>query len=80
VTHEIESEVVAALRTNDQPVLRKYGRFLEPISEMVRARLATTHDEAKIDQSLAALVLKPRAMCQAPTAEKTASSTKPSVQ
>jgi len=80
VTPEIESDVAAALRTNDQPVLRKYGRFLEPISEMVRARLATTNDQAKIDQSLVSLVSKPKATCQTSTGQTAASSTKPSVQ
>ena len=77
VTPEMESEVAAAIRTNDGPVLRKYGRFLEPISEVVRARLATTHDEAKIGESLMAVVSKPATMCRAAT---TAATSNPSSQ
>lgn len=80
LTPEIESDVAAALRTNDQPVLRKYGRFLEPFSEMVRARVATTDDEAKVVQSLASLVSKPKATCQTSSGQKAVSSTKPSIQ
>lgn len=80
LTPEIESEVAAALRANDQPVLRKYGRFVESFSEMVRARLATTDDEAKVHQSLASLVSKPKATCQASTGQRAVTSTKPSVQ
>jgi hypothetical protein len=67
VTPEIESEVAAAIRAKDQVTLRKYGRFLEPISEIVRARLATTHDEEKIGESLMALAAKPTTMCKAAT-------------
>ena len=80
VTPEMESEVAAAIRVNDQPVLRKYGRFLEPISQMIEARLRATHDEAKIGESLASLVSKPATTCQATTGGKAASSAKPSVQ
>lgn len=71
VTPEMESEVTAAIRTNDRQVLRKYGRLLEPISEIVRARLATTHDEAKIGESLRAVVSKPATMCRVATAAAT---------
>ena len=67
VTPEIESEVTAAIRAKDQVTLRKYGRFLEPISEIVRARLATTQDEEKIGESLTALAAKPTTMCRAAT-------------
>ena len=77
VTPEMESEVAAAIRTNDRPVLRKYGRFLEPISEVVRARLATTHDEGKIGESLMAVVSKPTTMCRVAT---TTATSNPSVQ
>jgi hypothetical protein len=73
VTPEMESEVAAAIRTNDRPVLRKYGRFLEPISEIVRARLATTHDEAKIGESLTAVVSKPTTTCRVATTAATSS-------
>ena len=74
VTPEIESEVAAAIRAKDQVALRKYGRFLEPISEIVRARLATTHDEEKIDESLMALAAKPTTMCRTTTTVASASS------
>ena len=77
VTPEIESEVAAALRTKDQAVLRKYDRFLEPISQMVRARLADANDEPDIANSLASLVSKPATMCTASAGEKAASSTRP---
>ena len=52
VTPEIASAVAGALRTSDQSVLRKYGRFLEPISRMVQGTLAATLDERKIDDAL----------------------------
>ena len=52
VTPEIESEVAEAIRTNNQAVLRKYGRFLEPISQMVQQRLATRCDQQKVDSAM----------------------------
>ena len=67
VTPEIESEVASAILRNDQRTLRKYGRVLEPISQMIEGRLKATHDEAKISSTLAALAPKPSsAVCQAP--------------
>ena len=45
VTPEIETEVAHAIRTKNQAVLRKYGRFLEPISQMIQARLAPRADQ-----------------------------------
>ena len=50
VTPEIESEVAEAIRTSNQTVLRKYGRFLEPISQMVQQRLAARYDQQKVGQ------------------------------
>jgi hypothetical protein len=52
VTPEIESEVAEAIRTGNQTVLRKYGRFLEPISQMVQQRLAARYDQQKVDNAL----------------------------
>jgi hypothetical protein len=77
VTPEMETEIAAAMQSNDRAVLRKYGRFLEPISEIVRARLATTHDEAKIGESLRAVVSKPTTTCRVDT---TAATNNPSSQ
>jgi hypothetical protein len=77
VTPEMETEIAAAMQSNDRAVLRKYGRFLEPISEIVRARLATTHDEAKIGESLRAVVSKPTTTCRVAT---TAATNNPSSQ
>jgi hypothetical protein len=52
VTPEIESEVANAIRANDRTVLRKYGRFLEPISQIVEGRLAASLDERKIEAAV----------------------------
>ena len=51
VTPEIESEVAEAIRTSNQAVLRKYGRFLEPISQMVQQRLAR-YDQQKVEPAM----------------------------
>src|SRR5262245_46874920 len=59
VTPEMESDVTSAILRNDQRTLRKYGRFLEPISQMIEGRLKATHDEAKIGGTLSALAPKP---------------------
>lgn len=77
VTPDIESDVAAALRANDQAVLRKYGRFLEPISQMVYARLATTLDDTSIHNALMASVSKPTTVCQAASGGKTVIPTRP---
>jgi hypothetical protein len=53
VTPEIKAEVARALRENNRAVLRKYGRFLEPITTFVQAGVAATHDEGKIAQAIA---------------------------
>jgi hypothetical protein len=75
VTPEIETEVAQAIRVRDQAVLRKYGRFLEPISRMVEARLSATHDARKIDDvtRMIAPQKSPAASCPA------AGSAKPTV-
>ena len=52
VTPEIETEVANAIRSKNQGVLRKYGRFLEPISQMVQARLAPRADQKRIDEAM----------------------------
>lgn len=76
VTPEIESEVAQAIRARDPIALRKYGRFLEPISQMVQARLTATHDERKI-QEATRMVASQR---NSPTTSCAASSTaKPTV-
>ena len=51
VTPEIETEVVHAIRAGDSVALRKFGRFLEPISQMVQARLTATHDGQRIQEA-----------------------------
>jgi len=52
VTPEMESEVATAIRVNDRAVLRKYGRFLEPISQIVQARLAASVDARKLEAAV----------------------------
>jgi hypothetical protein len=67
VTPEIESEVVEAVRTSNQPVLRKYGRFLEPISQMVQQRLAGGYDQQKADDAMKLVAAKAtKTACSAP--------------
>jgi len=38
VTREIQSEIAGALRTDDGATLRKYGRFLEPMTTFVKTK------------------------------------------
>jgi hypothetical protein len=52
VTPEMESEVAQAIRVNDRAVLRKYGRFLEPISEIVQGRLAARMDQRTVEAAM----------------------------
>jgi len=52
ITPEMESEVATAIRVNDRAVLRKYGRFLEPISQIVQARLAAGVDERQLEAAV----------------------------
>jgi hypothetical protein len=52
VTPEIQTDVANAILLNDRTVLRKYGRFLEPISRIVAPRLTATHNEGKIPDAL----------------------------
>jgi hypothetical protein len=81
VTPEMETDVAAAIRANDQAALRKYGRFLEPISQMVEARLKATHDEGKVGNALSALVPKPPSLtCQAAASSRATNSTLPPIQ
>jgi len=68
--------VASAILRNDQRVLRKYGRFLEPISQMIESRLKASHDEAKIGDALSAFAPKQSsALCQAPATAKPVNST-----
>jgi hypothetical protein len=48
----MESEVAQAIRVNDRAVLRKYGRFLEPISEIVQGRLAARMDQRTVEAAM----------------------------
>jgi hypothetical protein len=52
VTPEMKSEVARAIRVNDRAVLRKYGRFLEPISQIVQERLSATVDSRRIEAAV----------------------------
>jgi hypothetical protein len=80
VTPEIESEVAEAMKAGDQTVLRKYGRFLEPISQMVQQRIATTYDQQKVDSAMKLVASQStKAACAAPTA-KSVPSAQPSIQ
>ena len=82
VTPQIETEVAQAIRAGDQAVLRKYGRFLEPISRMVEARLSATHDEGKIAEATRTVASRqtPAAACPAPGSAKPAAPSPPSIQ
>lgn len=71
VTPEMESDVTSAILRNDQRTLRKYGRFLEPISQMIEGRLKATHEEAKIGETLSALAPKQSSsLCRTPASAK----------
>ncbi len=68
VTPEVESEVAEAIRTNNQTVLRKYGRFLEPISQMVQQRLAAKYDQGKLDSAMKLVASQStKSACATPT-------------
>jgi hypothetical protein len=68
VTPEIETEVANAIRTKNQAILRKYGRFLEPISQMIQARLAAAADQKRVDEALKVVSSSSHAVCTAPRA------------
>ena len=72
VTPEIETEVAQAIRVRDQAVLRKYGRFLEPISRMVEARLSATDAAQQINDvtRMIASQKSPAAACPAASPAK----------
>lgn len=65
VTPEIETEVANAIRSKNQGVLRKYGRFLEPISQMTQARLAPRADQKRIDEAMKMASSSSHAVCTA---------------
>jgi len=71
VTPEIETEVAEAMRTGNQTVLRKYGRFLEPISQMVQQRHAANYDQQKVDSEMKLVASQAtKAACAAPAAPR----------
>jgi len=71
VTPEMKADVASAIRRNDRAGLRKYGRFLEPISQMIEGQLKATHDAAKIGDTLSALAPKPSSsVCRAAASAK----------
>jgi hypothetical protein len=71
VTPEIESEVAEAMKAGDQPVLRKYGRFLEPITQMVQQRLAASFDQRNVDSAMKLVSSQStKAACAAPAAQR----------
>jgi len=83
VTPEIETEVAQAIRARDPIALRKYGRFLEPISQMVQARLTATHDEWKIQEATRMVTSQrnsPAASCTAAGSAKPTTPGPPPVQ
>src|SRR4051812_15227256 len=59
VTPEMETEIAAAMQSQDRAVLRKYGRFLEPISEMIQPRLAASGGEQAIANAVQLLGANP---------------------
>jgi hypothetical protein len=71
VTPEIESEVAEAIRTSNQAVLRKYGRFLEPISQVVQSRLAARYDQKRMDDAMKLVASQStKSACGAPAAAR----------
>ncbi len=68
LTPEIATEVEQAVRTSDQAVLRKYGRFLEPISDMLKTRLATIDQQGTIDAAIRLLARQQSAPAACPGA------------
>ena len=52
VTPEIQSDLRRALHTGDQAILRKYGKFLEPMTTFLRARPGALPDDAKVARAL----------------------------
>jgi hypothetical protein len=68
VTPEIETEIASAIQTKNQAILRKYGRFLEPISQMIEARLRAAADQKRIDEALKVVSSSSHAVCTAPRA------------
>ncbi len=74
VTPEIESEVAEALRTNNQAVLRKYGRFLEPIAQVVQSKLAVRNDQQRVDDAikLVSSSQPSKSVCAAPVGTRSA--------
>jgi hypothetical protein len=61
VTPEMGSELAAAIAKGDTAVFRKYGRFLEPMAEIVKGRLAARVDERKIEAALRGVVVERKA-------------------
>jgi hypothetical protein len=82
VTPQIETEVAQAIRAGDQAVLRKYGRFLEPISRMIEPTLSATHDERKIAEAARMVASRQAspAACPAPGSAKPTAPSPPSIQ
>jgi hypothetical protein len=66
VTAEIETDVANAIRTKNQVVLRKYGRFLEPISQIIQARSTAKLDEKRMDEAMKIVSSSPHGVCNAP--------------
>ena len=80
VTPEIESEVTEAMKTGDQLVLRKYGRFLEPISQMLQQRSTASYDQKKVDSVMKLVASQStKAACATPTTRSVAPG-QPSIQ
>jgi len=76
VTPEIESEVAEAMRTGNQTVLRRYGRFLEPISQMLQQRQAASYDAREVDREMKLVASQAtKAACAAPSTPRPGGST-----
>lgn len=68
------------MKTGDQLVLRKYGRFLEPISQMVQQRLTASYDQKKVDTVMKLVASQStKTACAAPTTRSVAPG-QPSIQ
>jgi hypothetical protein len=68
VTPEIQSDLRRALSAGDQATLRKYGRFLEPMTAFLRARPGALPDDAKVARALESVANAngPRPSCSVP--------------
>ncbi len=80
VTPEMESDVASAILRKDQRVLRKYGRFLEPISQMIQQKRAASVEMRKVDSAIKLVASQSaKTSCSVPAAKSVVAG-QPSIQ